>query len=146
MMQLRITRAGLGLADLIIESTPGGAFVLDEESNADPDITWRYAYAPLSSDMHGKVLLAAVKEHATLPLQVNVHGTSAADLATNKATLAAAVEQWAFTAQLTVNGEGFAWSCDPSSPKWAPHDSGMAAQHMARATLLIPVYPIGAPA
>ena len=142
LIQLTLTRASLSLPDLVISSDPAGAFVLPEDGIGEPDITWRYTYAPPSGDLHGSILLAAVKEHSSLPLVINVHGSTAAELQTNKQALTDALEQWSYNAQLLVNGQGGTWSCDPTSPNWGDFDSGMARAFMARASIVIPVYPI----
>lgn len=144
MIELTITRTGLGLADLVITSNPGGDYVIAEEGVGQPDATWRYYRAPESSDMHGSVLLAATKENSSLPLVITVHGDTAAALETNKAALTDALEQWSYTATLLVDGQGDTYSCDPTSPRWGDYDSGMVRAHMARASVVIPVYPIGA--
>lgn len=144
MISLTITRASLALADLVITEIETGGFWLPEDGIEEPDTTWRYTYAPDSSDIHGKQLLQAVKEHSALPLSIYARGATAGALADRKAELAAALEQFSYSAQLLVNSQGFTWSCDPTSPRWGALDSGMARVHMARASVVIPVYPIGA--
>lgn len=147
MIQVTITRASLSLSDLVIGNTAtagANAFWLPEDGIEEPDITFRYTYAPDSPDMHGKSLLQAVKEHASMPLTIYTQATTAAQLKANKTTLAAALGQFTYSTQLLVNGEGYTHSSDPCAPKWNAFDSGMARAHMARANVVIPVFPIGA--
>lgn len=143
-VQLTITRTSLSLPDLVITGDPAGDFWVPEDGLEEPDVAYRYTYAPDSVDIHGKVLLQAVKEHTSLSVQVYTQAASAAALHTNKETLAAALDQFTYTTQLLVDGQGYSWACDPTTPRWSAPDSGMVRAHLARASVVIPVYPIGA--
>ena len=148
MIELTISRAGLGLADLTATGeppAPGASGVwLPEDGIGRPDITWRLGYAPNSSDMHGAVLLSATKEMSSLPLSLYFRADTSAALAALEAEWTAALEQWSYTARLLIDGQGATWSCDPTSPRWGAVDSGEVRAHLSHASVVIPVYPIGA--
>ena len=143
LLSLTITRAGLSLPDLVITNDPtAGDFWLPEDGLEEPDQTWRLTYMPDHPDLHGKQLLSAVREHSAIPARVYTDAASAADLATNKATLAAALGQFSYTVTLNLDGATAAYSADPCGPRWGAVDSGMVRGRIAAASFVIPVYPI----
>lgn len=144
MISLTITREALTLDPLVLSDDPAGDFVLSEDGLGEPDVVWEYGYAPKSGDMHGRVLLAATKDMSTLPFVVTAQSTTTGGLYVLKRRLANALEQWAYTITLDVDGEIQTFTCDPTSPRWGDLDSGMVRAFKARASVVVPVYPIGA--
>lgn len=142
-LSLTISRTSLSLADLVITNDPeAGAFWLPEEGLEEPDETFRLTYMPDSRDVHGKELVAAVREHSSIPATVYTKATSAVLLAANKAVLSAALGQFAYDVTLNLDGAAATYSADPCGPRWGEVDSGMVKQRMAKASFVIPVYPI----
>lgn len=142
MFSLTIGRAGLSLADLTIGNDPTSGFWLPEEGLEEPDQSWRLSYMPDHPDVHGKQLLSAVLEHSAIPAVIYTKAATSADLATNKATLATALGQFSYTVTLNLDGATYAYSADPCGPRWGAVDSGMVRAKIARASVVIPVYPI----
>lgn len=142
-LSLTITRTGLSLPDLVITNNPFGAkFWLPEEGLEEPDAEYRIGYMPDHPDVHGREKISAALEQATLPAVIYTQAADAAGLRANKAELRAALGQWAFTVTLDQDGAADSYSADPCTPRWGAIESGMLAQRMARASVVIPVYPI----
>lgn len=146
MISLTLTRTGLSLPDLTATNTPptpgtAGAW-LPEDGLARPDTTWRYTTAQGGDDMHGAVLLGAVKEMSALPASLYFQGTDAASLRALEDEWTEALEQWSYTVTLTIDGQAATYSADPTSPRWGEVDSGMVRAHLSRASVVVPVYPI----
>lgn len=142
-LSLTITRAGLSLPDLVISNDPeAGDFWLPEDGLEEPDQNWRLDYMPDHPDVHGRDLLSASREHTDIPVTVYTDAASSAALATNKATLAAALGQFTYTVTLNLDGATSTYSADPCGPRWGAVDSGMVRARLARASFTIPVYPI----
>src|SRR5690349_17986212 len=97
LLSLTISRAGLSLPDLVISNDPtAGDFWLPEDSVDEPEENYRLKYMPDSDYVHGKELIGAVLEHTAIPATVYTKASSAALLAANKATLRAALGQFAY--------------------------------------------------
>lgn len=140
---ITFTRTSLSLADLVITDDPNaGDFWLPEEGLEEPDVTYRYTYMPDSRDIAGSELVQAVQEHSRIPVLIYVKGTDAAALKANKQTLRDALGQFSYTTTLDIDGEVYAYRSDPTAPRFGPVDSGMVRQRIARASVVIPVYPI----
>lgn len=139
-----VTRTGLSLADLVITNNPVGAtYWLPEEGLEEPDQEYRRTYMPDHPDIHGKELLSAVLEHTNLPLQVYATAATAADLRAAKVALMDAFGQFSYSVTVDVDGESWGmFSADPAGIRWGAVDSGMVRAHLARASLVVPVYPI----
>ena len=139
-----VTRAALSLADLVITNNPVGTdFHLPEDGLEQPEMNYRLGYMPDHPDIHGKQLLSAVLEHSNIPLSVYVKGATAAALGTNKAALSDAFGQFSYSVTVDVDGESWGtFSADPAGIRWGAVDSGMVRAHLARASLVVPVYPI----
>ena len=139
-----VTRTALSLPDLVITNDPqAGDFWLPEEGLQEPDGDYRITYMPDHPDVHGKEKLSAVLEHDALPLVVYTKSTTGAGVRTNKNVLNAAFGQWSYG--ITVNVDGDSWgtfSADPHRPRWGAVDSGMVRAHLAKASLVVPIYPI----
>lgn len=142
-LSLTIGRGGLSLADLVIGDHPDtGPFWLPEEGLEEPDQAWRLNYMPDHPDVHGKQLLSAVLEHSAIPAVIYTRAADAATLAAQKAELATALGQFSYTVTLNLNGALYAYPADPCGPRWGAADSGMARANIAKASVVIPVYPI----
>lgn len=141
-LSLTIGRAGLSLADLVIGNDPSTGFWLPEEGLEEPDQEWRLSYMPDHPDVHGKQLLSAVLEHSAIPAVIYTKAADAATLASQKAELATALGQFSYTVTLNLDGATYTYSADPCGPRWGPVDSGMVRARIARASVVIPVYPI----
>lgn len=138
-----VTRTGLSLADLVITNDPAQTYHLPEDGLEEPDQAWRLGYMPDHPDIHGRELVSAVREHSSLPLQVYTKATTAAGLRANKVTLNNAFGQFNYSVTVDVDGESWGtFSADPAGLRWGPVDSGMVRAHIARASLVVPVYPI----
>lgn len=142
MFSLTIGRAGLSLADLVIGNDPESGFWLPEDGLEEPDQEWRLSYMPDHPDVHGKQLLSAVREHSAIPAVIYTKAADAATLAAQKAELATALGQFSYTVTLNLDGATYSYSADPCGPRWGAVDSGMVRAKIARASLVIPVYPI----
>lgn len=140
-ISLTISRVALSLPDLVISNDHTSELWIDEIS--PPGFSFRYNYAPDSDHIPGSTLLSAVLEASQIPLALYVRSASASAKATKMAALEAAVSQFSYSATLTLDGIAQAFSADPTWPVWS-WDSGMASAFMARASVVIPVNPIGA--
>ena len=142
MFSLTISRTSLSLADLVIGNDPTSGFWLPEEGLEEPDQEWRVNYMPDHPDVHGKEKLSAVMEHSAIPAVIYTKAADAATLAAQKAALAGALGQWSYTVTLNLDGALYAYSADPCGPRWGAVDSGMVRARIAKASVVIPVYPI----
>lgn len=142
-LTLTITRTSLSLPDLVITNNPFGAkFWLPEDGLEEPATEMRLTYYPDAADIAGKKLRAAVEEHSAIPAIIYTQAADSAALKANKAELRAAVSQFNFDTTLDLDGAADTYSSDPCLPHWGPVDSGMVRGRIARASVLIPVYPI----
>ena len=141
-VSLTISRTSLSLADLVIDQDSTQPFWLPEDGLEEPDNDWRINYMPDHPDVHGKEKLSAVLEHSAIPAVVYTKAADVATLAAQKAALAAALGQWSYTVTLNLNGATYAYSADPCGPRWGAVDSGMVRAKIAKASVVIPVYPI----
>lgn len=130
-------------SDFVASNAPGSAFLIPEKGLAWPNFDVRLANAPDSDDVPGSLALSATLGQGTLPLTINVHGTSTADLQTKRRALEAAFSQFTYTLTITVDGEDETYTASMAWPKWGAIDSGMVSEHMAVATLTVPVNPMG---
>ena len=144
---LSIDRTNLSLAPLVLNNNPfDGAFTYPEDGLAEPVFVPRVYYAPDSVWIPGRLALGSVLDAGTIPLEVYVKGTSAADLKTLKIELLTAVVQLDYEVTMTVGGTVVGtWPALPASVSWGVVDHGMAQAFMALATISIPVNPTEAP-
>ena len=138
-LSLTITRTALSLADLVITNDPAPGIWI--ESVGAPSFSQRLTYAPPSDYIPGNKLLAKALDASSLPVVLYAKASTSAALATLKASLEAAVNQFAYTVTLTVDGVSQSWAADPTWPNWGDVDDGMAAAKAARALFSIPVNP-----
>lgn len=143
MISVTLDRTSLSLSPLVITSNPFGTSLhLPEDGVVWPNFDTRRTYAPDSPYESGRVLLAAVREAADLPLTVYAHGADAAATDAAKAELEAALAQWSYDLTLTVDGIAHAYNAEiVLGVPWGPVDSGMVAAHMARTSFSIPLNP-----
>lgn len=140
MIVVTIERADV--ADLVIDSNPyAGALHIPEDGVGEVGWTYRRTYAPDSAYVPGKMLLAAVRDAASLPLSIYAHGDDTADVEAAKALLEAATTQWAYVVTVSVDGVSSTYNAEPCIPTWGPVDTGMVRARLARCQLVIPVNP-----
>lgn len=142
MISLSVDRASLTLPALVFAEPDTGRWV-DEDGLSYPAKRWRKEYAD-SRNLHGSVLLRATLEHASISATLYLQAADAAALTAAKAEAEAAFGQFFYPVTVTDDGGPITYSADPADVDWGPADSGMARAHLARATVLIPVYPVGA--
>lgn len=142
MLSLAFSRTLLSLSALSITDTPSSSgFWLPEDAMGRPGKEWDKQYADKGL-YHGRLLVGATLEQATLPVRIYARSTTTSGLETLQASLEAALGQFTYTATVTIDGAAKVWTCDPGDVQWADLDSGMVAAKMAVASVSIPVYPI----
>ena len=147
MISLTFDRTSLGKSPLVVTNNPfGTALHLPEEGLVWPSFATRRTYAPDSPYESGRMLLAAVRDAAELPLTVYAHGESGAATEAAKAELEEAVAQWSYDLTLTVDSVAHVYRAEILLDiPWGDVDSGMVAAHMARASFSIPLNPRSTP-
>lgn len=143
-LSVTISRVGLDLDDLVIVDHPHGltdCLWIPADGISSPGFSWRLDYAPDSSWIPGKQLMAAVLEASSIPLTVYAQGSSEVFLDELQRELEAAVSQFTYTTTITVDGVSRAWQCDPAFPQWGAIRHEYAEKHLAQAALVIPVNP-----
>ncbi|MGZ5410429.1 MAG: hypothetical protein ACXWDJ_10585 [Aeromicrobium sp.] len=143
MISLTIDRTALSLPDLVISNDPTDGLWLPEDGFGRPGKVWRRTSVS-SPFIHGSVQTRAVLEQASIPVAVFAQGVTTAALRTLQAELEAALSQWIFEATVTEDGSATTFECDCADVSWNEFDSGMTRSHLARATVTIPCYPVGA--
>ena len=143
MISLSIDRAALSLSALVIGNDPTSGLWLPEEGQGRPGKVWR-RQTVRSPFVHGEVLTGAVLEQASIQRDIYAMGATTAALRTTQDELEEALFQWAYDVTLTEDGETLTYACDPADVSWGEADSGMIRGHIAKATVTIPCYPVGA--
>jgi hypothetical protein len=139
--QVSIDRSSLGLADLLIDTTPRTDFWLPEDGIGAPGYSHRRSYAT-AAYVHGGLQTAAVLEQSTLPLSIYVGGDTTAQLRNRVEALVAALRQFYFTTTVTVDDYAETWGCDCADIGPATYVPGEVTAHIQRREVTIPVYPI----
>lgn len=142
MLELSVDRTDLSLAALVF-STPDTGRWIPEDGLTYPAKRWRKQYAT-SNHLHGDVLVRATLEHASIGATLYVKAADAAALKTAKAEVEDALGQFFYNVTVTEDGQATTYSADPADVSWGDADSGMSGAHLARCSVLIPVYPVGA--
>ena len=142
MISLSIDRTSLSLTPLVIGNYPDGLW-LPESGLGRPSKQWRRETVR-SRFVHGDVQTQATLEHSSLPFTIYAQAATTAALRTLQDELEAALFQWAFDATGTEDGEALTYACDCADVSWGDFDSGMVRAHIAKATVTIPCYPVGA--
>lgn len=141
-----IDRTSLALPPLLIADAGdlAATYVLTGSGLGRPAITWRETRAPEHPDMHGSLLLRAVKEQSSLPLEVIVQADTAADLDAAVQALADAVWQFSYNITVTIDGGAKVWAATPAAlaPSSGNEDAAKWLLHVDVLTITIPVYPI----
>jgi hypothetical protein len=119
-------------------------FSVPEGGLAFPDFDMRITYAPDTDNVPGSVPTAYALGIGSMPLIIDVHGTSIADLQVNRRALEAAFKQAGQTITLSLDGETEVYSFIPTWPKWGVVNSGFLERRIVPATLAVPVNPTGA--
>lgn len=143
MISLTIDRTALSLPALVIGNNPADGLWLPEEGVGRAAKVWRRRTVS-SPFIHGTVQTGAVLEQASLPYTIYAGGASTAALRAKQDELEAALFQWIFDLTVTEDGAATTFECDCADVSWNEFDSGMTRAHMARATVTIPCYPVGA--
>jgi len=134
-----------GTAGITVTNAPPSASTdwhLPEGGLSFPDFEMRNTYAPDSDDVSGSELTAYALGPGTMPLVIEVHGTSTADMQTNRRALEAAFSQVGETITLSIDGQTETYPMFPTWPKWGVVNSGDLKAHIAVATLSVPVNPM----
>lgn len=140
-IQVIIDRTSLGLTPLIMDLDATQGYMLVFDGTIEPDFQMRLTYAPDSTWVRGKMLLAAVLDAAFLPVLVEVQGSDSADLEAKRAALEAAVSQFSYEVTLSVSGRDQTWNADPSWPQWGTVRWGDVLSGTSEAAITIPVNP-----
>lgn len=122
--------------------TPNGAsrpaYIL---SSLDlPTFAYRLTFAPDVDDVSGKELQAFALDAGSCAVVVKVHGSTVADLQTNRRALEALFGQQSYTFTVTLDGEDEVYQGFPVFPVW---DIDVVGK-IATATLSVPLNPMGA--
>ena len=143
MISLTIDRSALTLADLVIGTDPTSGLWLPEDGFTRPGKAWRRTVvtAPFT---HGGVQTQAALEQASINVTVYAQGATTSALRTKQNELEDALFQWIYSATITEDGQALTYECDCADVGWGEVDSGMVRAHLARATVTIPCYPVGA--
>src|SRR4051794_7570499 len=64
--------------------------------------------------VRGRFLIDAQLDSPTAPLSIWVGGSTAAQLSTRVAALIAAFDQLSYTLTVVIDGETYAWACEPA--------------------------------
>lgn len=76
-------------------------------------LSWRKQTAE-AQWVHGRVMTAAVKDVEVAPLEIEVYGSSSADLDANTRALLDAFEQWTYDLTVVADGVTHTWRCEPA--------------------------------
>lgn len=141
-----IDRTSLSLPALVIvsaDTNPTATYVLTASGLGRPAITWRETKMPDSPNIAGSELLNAVKEQASLPLEVLVQSDTAANLDAAVQALADAVWQFSYDVTVTIDGVVKVWSCTPAgfAPSSGNEEAAKWLQRVDVLAITIPVYP-----
>lgn len=132
--------------DLVITNTTDRTqpYVIPEGGLAFPDFDMRLTFAQDQPDVPGKAILSAALDQGTMPLLIDVRGATMAELQANRRALEDAFAQFAYTVQLSLDGETETYNAFPCWPKWGAVNSGAMAARIVQASLSVPVNPMGA--
>jgi uncharacterized protein (DUF1786 family) len=142
-ISLSIDRTVLSLPALVIGANPADGLWLPEDGVGRAGKSWRRTVVS-SPEMHGTVQTRAVLEQSSLPYTIYAGADTTAALRAKQDELEAALFQWVFDATVTEDGQARTFECDCADVSWGDFDSGMVRAHIARATVTIPCYPVGA--
>lgn len=143
MISLSIDRGALSLAALVITDDPASGLWIDERGFGRPARLWTRTRVS-SPFMHGSVQTRATLEQASIPVTLYAQGATTAALDAKKAELDDALAQWIYNVTITEDGQATTYECDCADVSWNEFDSGMTRAHLAKATVTIPCYPVGA--
>ena len=136
LLSLTLGRSSLTKSDLVIGTNPFGTTMhIPENGITRPDMDYRRTYAPDSSYVPGKTLIAAVLEASFLPCVVYCHAATTTLLVAAEDELNEALGQWSYDVTLGLDGESWTWSGEPVLAAFGEVDSGMVAAHMGNDAL-----------
>ncbi len=141
---LTIDRTSLDLEPLVIYGSRAAAtsgLWLPAEGLGEPSFQPRYAYAPDSRHIDGRVLLGVSRDQSTLPLVVRAAASSAAALDALQVELEAALAQFVYDLTRVRDGVTTVFQAVYSVPQPADVEPWMRANHEARFSVVIPVNP-----
>ena len=132
-----------GTAGLTFTNDPTSTdYVIPEGGLSWPDFDMRNEYLPDVDNVPGSLSRAFALGLGSMPLLINTHGTSLADLQVNRRALEACFSQEGETITLNVGGETEEYPFIPTWPKWGVIDSGRLERRIFTATLAVPVNPL----
>jgi hypothetical protein len=140
MEALTVTGRVLGSPDFLLAPDAGYTIV-----SVGPGVRSWQANTVESPFMHGRVLVSRRLEQGSVPLVVRVSGVTVSQVATRTAALVAALEQFSFTLEVTVDGVVSQWACegaDSSPGDGGSFDDVLLGNYMQLMTFQIPRHPI----
>ena len=121
-----ISREALGLAPLQVEAPTGGYEVIAIGPGARV-MSLRHATSPVSD---GAVLVGATAGLETGRLTVRVSGSTTSEILSRMDALEKALNQWAYTVTVTIDGHTETWRCQPAN-----HSRGLSGSYDAAALM-----------
>lgn len=144
MLSVAITRTALSLGALTIDDQPKSVGLwIPEDGLGRVGKSWRRRTVS-SPFINGSVQVGAVLDDGSIPLALYAQAATTAALRTLQDEVEAALFQWSFDLTIAEDGQADTYSCDCADVAWNAYDSGMTRAHLARATVTIPCYPVGA--
>jgi hypothetical protein len=132
-----------GTDGLTITNDPTStSFVIPEGGLAFPDFDMQVTYAPDIAGVPGSVYQEFALGIGSMPLSIDVRGTSMANLQANRRALEAAFSQSGETVTLSFGGQTEVYPFVPSWPRWGALNSGGLRALLVTATLTGPVNPL----
>ncbi len=144
MTTLTVDRTSLDLDPLVIHgsrATATSGLWLPADGLGEPSFQPRYAYAPDSRHLDGRVLLGVSRDQSTLPLVIRAAAETAVALDALKAELEAALAQFVYDLTRVRDGVTTVFQAIYSVPQPTDVEPWMRANHEARYSVVIPVNP-----
>lgn len=143
-ISLTIDRTSLDKSEIYIPDHcqgPSGYWL--GEGFSKPSFTPRYNYAPDSNFLPGKQLLSVVLDQGVINGNIYMRGFDNDDLEDLKVDLEEALWQFVFEVSLNDNEKSRRFMADPTYPLWGDYVVGYDRLYVARATVSIPISPVG---
>lgn len=140
--EVSIDRTSLSLSPLVIGSQYADAGMwLAPDGLGRPGMAWSRSYAT-ARDWHGAVQTDARLEQSSIALTVYLSGSSTANLETRYNTLQAALFQFAFAVDVTVDSATRTWLADCADVQPGNYLPELASNYLQLVAVSIPVFPI----
>lgn len=140
-LDCQVTRAELSLGTLYLQDPANGYQVVEVGPGA---MSWRRETV-VSPYVHGNTLVGAVKDQLTIPITVQIKGSSASQLDTRLDVVLDAFSQFFYGVGVVIDGVTKAWLCQPAD--WSVGEGGKFNKHhlmskMYEVTLNVPRHPV----